>query len=250
MKTIYLFLCILFISSITMAQDMPLPVVEKAITMEVQVKGIVSSTWLLNNKIADIDKSQDYSKDWGYSYGGAFNIYFKNVGVGLEALLGYHNGGYLGSVEYKDSTGLVVGNDDYKSNVKLKTLQVPLLLKLKSSKGGIYFELGPQYNIISSAEYSIDGQGSIQDTTYFVTQNYADSYISAVFGFGTKIKFGKKSPIAITAGLRFQYSFTDLKGVDALANPLSGNYYASAKSANTHAVSGGAVIALVYTFGK
>ena len=70
-----------------------------------------------------------------------------------------------------------------------------------------------------------------------------------VVGFGFKIKLGK-SPFAVLGGFRFSYSFTNLKGVDALANPLEGSYYASEEKKSTYAVSAGGIVGLTYRFGR
>lgn len=229
-----------FLSFAALAQDQP---AGKENTFEIQAKGLGNSTWLFNSNISDLGDEQDYANGIGINYGLGFNAYFGKLGIGIEGLMGNHIGSYAGTLEFKDSTGAVVNKIDYTSSVNLKTIQIPLMFKLKSDI--LYFELGPQYNLISSAVYKRSGDGIEADTA--VTTNYASSFISALVGFGAKIKFGE-SPLSMNIGLRFQYSFTDLEGVDALGNDL-GNSILYKDYANTSAASGGVVIGLTYQLG-
>jgi hypothetical protein len=233
---------LVLLSALSNAQDMPKP--GKVNTFEIQAKGLANSTWLFNKNISDIGDSQNYANGLGFNYGLGFNAYFGKVGVGIEGLMGNHIGGYAGTLEFKDSSGAVISKTDYKSSVNIKTIQIPLLFKLKSDM--LYFELGPQYNLISSAVYKFSGDGMNMDST--VTSNYASSFFSGIMGFGAKIKFGA-SPLSLNIGLRLQYSFTDLKGVDALGNDLSNPFYYK-EQASTSAATGGLVFALTYQLGK
>jgi hypothetical protein len=241
-KTKLLIGTISFLSFTVFAQEMPKP--GKKNTFEIQAKGLGNSTWLFNKNISDLGDAQNYANGIGINYGLAFNAYFGNVGVGIEGLMGNHQGNYAGTIEFKDSTGATVSKADYKSSINLKTIQIPLLFKLKSENGA-YLEVGPQYNIISSADYHRTGTNINADTV--VTSNYASSYLSGVFGVGVKIRFGT-TPLSMNVGLRFQYSFTDLQGVDALGQELKNTFnYSNYQS--TNAASGGLVLALVYRLG-
>jgi hypothetical protein len=224
----------------TFAQDAP----KKENTFEIQAKGLGNSTWLFNKNISDLGDEQNYANSIGISYGLGFNAYFGKVGVGIEGLVGNHIGSFAGKLEYKDSTGAVLKTTDYKSSITLQTYQIPLMFKLKSDI--LYFEIGPQYNIISSATYKYSGEGFSMDTV--VTSDYASSFISAIVGFGAKIKFGE-SPLSMNLGLRLQYGLTDLKGVDALGNDLGDALVYKDKSA-TNAATGGVVLSLNYQIGK
>lgn len=217
---------------------------KKEITVEIQAKGLGNSTWLFNKNISDLGAIQNYANGIGINYGLGANLYFGNIGVGIEGLMGNHQGSYTGTIEVKDSTGGVIQTKDYKSSVNLITTQIPLLFKLKSATGG-YLEIGPQYNIISSAHYHRSGDGMNADTS--VTSNYSSSYLSAVVGFGFKIRLGQ-SPLSLNAGVRLQCSFTDLKGVDALGNALNNSFNYKTYE-GTYATTGGVVVALVYTIG-
>jgi hypothetical protein len=216
----------------------------KGNTFEIEAKGLGNSTWLFNTNISNLGASQNYAAAWGFNYGLGFTAFFGNIGVGVEGLMGNHRGGYSGTIDYKDSTGKVTSSVDYKSNVNLKVIQIPIFFKLKTDKGG-YLEIGPQYNMISSAQYKRTGTGLNADTT--VTNMYAKTYFSAVLGFGFKARLGK-SPLSISAGIRLQYSFTDLKGVDGLGQDLN-NIFIYSKPAPTAAATGGLMLGLVYQLG-
>lgn len=228
-----------FLSLFSFAQD------AKDNTFELQAKGLVNSTWLFNKNISDTGDEMDYANGIGINYGLAFNAYFGNVGVGVEGLMGNHQGNYAGKIEFKDMNGTVVSTTNYTSSVNLKVIQIPVLFKLKSDHGA-YFEVGPQFNMVSSANYSYKSNTFSGDTT--VASHYASSYISGVLGFGFKIKFGE-SPLSMNAGLRLQYSFTDLKGVDGMGRDLSDPLYYKSHQ-NTSAATGGVVIALTYQLNK
>ena len=217
-------------------------IISAQMSIEVQAKGAVNSTWLLNKNISDKGASQDYVSAWGSSYGVAANAYFGMTGVGIEFLYSTHNANYTGQ------DALIAG--DYTSSIKLQTIQIPLLLKFQSEKGA-YIELGPQLTNISKATYNIDDQfgvlSLIQDGDK--TEEYSGSYFSGVLGFGSKIAFGDL-PLGMLIGLRLQYSFGDLMGVDGQGNALGSEEIPSIWHPShepTQAVSGGIVIGLTYT---
>jgi hypothetical protein len=210
-------------------------------SFELQAKGSYNSTWLLNKNISDADASQNYANAWGYNYGLGFNAYFGNIGVGIEGLMGNHVGGYSGVIETKDSAGVLLSKENYRSKVTLNVIQIPLFFKLRSEFGA-YLEVGPQFNMVSSANYNRTGTGLNADTA--VTTYYSSSYISAALGFGFKFKFGD-GPLSLDAGLRLNYGLTDLKGVDGLGRDLSNAIFYK-KAEPTNAAAGGIVVALTY----
>jgi hypothetical protein len=136
--------------------------------------------------------------------------------------------------------------DTYNSSVKLKALQIPLLLKFQS-EGGSYIELGPQLTNISSATYNRSGTipvvGTYENDPKDVSDQYSGTYISGVLGFGAKIPLGETLPLGILIGVRLQYSFGDIMGVDAYGSSLES--YSTAEP--TQAVSGGIIIGAAYT---
>ena len=200
--------------------------------LEGQGKSIISSTWLLNNNISDKGDDQEYAPGWGTTYGIGINGYFNSVGLGVEILGGTHKGAYKGTI---------LGTD-YTSEVQLKQFQIPILLKLRGESGG-YFEIGPQFNIISSARYTYDG---MVNSTSDVKSNY-ENYTSVVMGFGANVQLSKSIPLGLMMGMRLNYGFTDAKGVDALGFNLN-NSLLYPTYEKTMAVSAGLQLGLSYKF--
>jgi hypothetical protein len=191
-----------------------------------------SSTWLINNNISDKGAEQDYAPGWGTTFGLGINGYFKSVGLGVELLAGTHKGAYKGTV----------GAIEYTSEVQLKQFQIPILIKLRGENGG-YFEIGPQFNMISSATYTKDG---FFNNTEDVKSDY-QNYTSVVMGFGANIQLFKSIPLGLLIGMRLNYGFADAKGVDAFGNSLSSSiFYPNYKK--TMAVSAGLQIGFSYKF--
>ena len=209
--------------------------------IDVQAKGSANSTWLLNKNISDLGASQDYAMGWGSTYGIAGNVYAGIIGVGIELNYATHNGAYEGVIS---AGGVTL--DTYNSSVKLKALQIPLLIKFQS-EGGSYIELGPQLTNISSATYNRSGTipvvGTYENDPKDVSDQYSGTYISGVLGFGAKIPLGETLPLGILIGVRLQYSFGDIMGVDAYGSSLES--YSTAEP--TQAVSGGIIIGAAYT---
>lgn len=205
------------------------------VTFEVHGKGGMASTWLFNKNISDQGAEQDYAMAWGSSYGAGINLYYKNIGIGIEGLASKHTGGYAGDLGFLGK---------YSSQVTLKGYQIPVLFKVKSD-GGVYLELGVQANGVSNATYSIDYTDSdIFDGTSNKTNVYSKNYMSAVLGFGANVKLSKKIPLGLLFGVRLNYGFGDAKGVDALGNNLE-DYNTDE---NTNAASGAVMLGLTYGF--
>ena len=213
--------------------------------IDVHVKGAANSTWLLNKNISDMGATKDYDLAWGSSYGVAANAYFGMTGVGIEFLYNTHNAAYTGAYSINDeSTG------NYTSNIKLETIQIPLLLKFQSEKGA-YIELGPQLTNISSAQFNRTGEiiGITFDESKDVKEEYASSYISGVLGFGSKIALSDL-PIGLLFGIRLQCSFGDLMGVDGEGYSLGSSEepgFWHPTHEHTQAISGGVVFGVTYT---
>jgi hypothetical protein len=216
--------CLLFISQ-SQAQKF-------GFQLEAQGKSIISSTWLLNNNISDKGDEQDYAPGWGTTYGVGINGYFKSVGLGVEILGGTYKGAYK---------GIILGTD-YTSEVQLKQFQIPILLKLRGESGG-YFEIGPQFNVISSATYKREG---FLNETKDVKSTY-QNYTSVVMGFGANVQLSKSIPLGLMMGMRLNYGFTDAKGVDAMDVNLSNSLFYPTYQ-KTMAVSAGLQLGLSYKF--
>lgn len=218
---------------------------DKKNTIEFHAKGSANSTFLFNNNISDAGDDQDYAAGWGFNYGAGFTMYFGKCGFGVEGLFGNHKGAYAGVIKTSNAMG-IASTEDYTSHVNLTITQIPVLFKMKSETGG-YFEVGPQYNMISKAEYNFTSSSTKMDT--LVSDHYAKSYFSAVIGVGFKVGI-PKTRISILAGLRLQYSLTDLEGVDALGTPFTNPFVYKEGPQSTAAATGGFMLGAVYTLGE
>lgn len=240
MKKIILFSAMCTIVSVCFADD------EKKNTLEIHAKGSANSTFLFNNNISDSGGDQDYAAGWSFNYGAGVSMYFGKVGFAVEGLMGNHRAAYAGSYVTKDAAGNVTSTTDYSSNINLKITQIPVFFKLKSEIGG-YLELGPQYNLISEANYHYTASGVQLDTV--MTSSFAKSYFSAVVGFGFKIPVAKSS-FSILGGARLQYAFSDIMGVDALGREFVNPFVYKEGPAKTTGATGGLMLGVVYTFGE
>ncbi|HEY0030035.1 MAG TPA: hypothetical protein VGC65_04705 [Bacteroidia bacterium] len=214
-------------------------------TLEIHGKGSANSTFLFNGNISDAGNIQDYAAGWGFNYGLGVSMYFGKIGFGVEGLIGNHRGAYAGTQEVMNPSTGVAEPREYSSNVNLKITQIPVFLKLKSETGG-YLEIGPQYNMVSEAAYHYTTDGMQMDS--IMTSSYANSYISAVLGVGFKVPLAK-TKFSILAGLRLQYSLTDIKGVDALGQQFN-NPFVYKDPGSTSAATGGLMLGVVYTLGE
>ena len=238
MKKIILLSTVCIIASTCLADD------EKKNTLEIHAKGSANSTFLFNSNISDAGGDQDYAAGWSFNYGAGVSMYFGNIGFGVEGLLGNHRASYAGT---KVSTvGGTTTSTNYSSNVNLKITQIPVFFKLKSDIGG-YLEIGPQYNLISEANYHYTSDGYQFDSV--MTGSFAKSYFSAVIGFGFKIPVAK-SNFSILGGARLQYAFSDIMGVDALGNEFINPFVYKEGPSKTTGATGGLMLGVVYTIGE
>lgn len=226
-----------------------LPVMLFSQTLYLEGKGGFKSTWLLNKNVSDDGSEQDYAAGWGNHYGLGASMYFnKSIGIGVDLLMNTHTGAYSGEF---DST-------DYTSHTRLKSFDIPLMLKLKSEQGG-FLEFGVQYSSISSAKYSYDmnvtlpnGQIASSDSTLNVDTSFVSSNVSLVFGLGIQIKFTDR--IGLKTGFRFEYGLTDLEGVDAFGRDLKNFTYSSVTEyesyQKTHSASGSFMLGIYFMLGS
>lgn len=208
--------------------------------LQVGIKGAFSSTWLLNSHVSDAAaQQQSYVPSFGNNYGLSGAIFFtKKLGIEMNFFYATHRQKYT--------------NDDdvFESETELNQVSIPLLLKLRSETGA-YFEIGVVYNALTSAEYSV-----AFDSLVLPTQNIEDkvakSSFDAMFGIGVDIKI--VAGLSLTTALRFSYSMTDLKGVDAygldLSDPVVLTALYNGEYEQTRAASAGFLLGLTYSIGK
>jgi len=222
MKTLITLLFLMAFSLFTEAQ----------IGFDVTAKGQFNSTWLFNKNISDQGAEQDYAPSWGSHYGLGLGMRLGFLGIGTEFNFGKHNAEYSG----------VIFGSNYSSKVALSTFQLPLFLRFQN-KGGVYVELGAQYNKVRKALYTRE---NLLPTTSDVISEYAKSYSTAFLGFGINRKLLKSIPLGFIFGLRLQYGIKDARGVDAYGTALD-NSIVYPTYAKTRAASAGINIGLMYT---
>ena len=166
-------------------------------------RGLVNSSFIFNNSIKT-DDNQSYAFALsGLGGVGATFLYENKVGISLEFLVGNHQAKYTG----KEIVGTV--ENSYSSKINLSKLQIPALFRLDNEEG--YLEIGPQLNIINSANYSSNFAGFANDQ---VIDSYKRASISGVFGLGSYYTLGRrKSPMSLSFGFRINYGLTDIEGV-------------------------------------
>jgi hypothetical protein len=212
--------------------------------LEIGLKGSYKSTWLFNKNISDRGDIADYAAGWGYNYGLGLTFYFNpKIGLGLDGLFNLHSGNYAGTYD---------NNVTYTSDVKINSVELPLLLKLRSATGA-FLEIGPQFGMLSGARYDYfssytDSSGASinADTSYNVTSRYASTNISAVLGFGININL--VSRLALKTGMRFEYGLTDLKGVDSFGEDFR-NFFFYSEPGTTNSAAGSLFLGITWTFG-
>lgn len=202
------------------------------IGLDITAKGQFNSTWLFNQNISEDGAEQDYAPGWGSHYGLGLGMRLGFFGIGMETNFGKHNAEYSG----------VYANQDYASTVALSTFQLPLFLRFQN-KGGVYFEMGAQYNRIRKALYTRE---NLLPLSSDVSGDYAKSYSTALIGFGINRKILKSVPLGFVFGFRLQYGIKDARGVDAYGLPLD-NSLIYPNYAKTRAASAGINIGLMYT---
>lgn len=201
---------------------------------DISTNGQFNSTWLFNQNISNEGDKQDYAPGWGSNFGLGFGLRMGAVGLGLETNWGKHNAEYAGKYN----------GDNYSSMASLSTFQLPFHLRFQN-KGGVYFELGAQYNKIRKAMYTQTGSVHLP-TTLDVKNEFAKSYSSAFIGFGINRKILKSIPLGFIFGLRLHYGIKDAMGVDALSNNLNnGQLYPT--NYKTFAAAAGFHFGLMYT---
>ena len=168
----------------------------------IQGKGIVNTTFIVNNAVIS-DKNQSNAFALGGNGGiGASIIYDNTVGASVDILFGTHSANYTG----KYNVGPI--ESSYTSKVKLTTVQIPILFRLDSEEG--YLEIGPQLNVITSANYSSNSPIFMDDQ---VMDAYKKTSWSGVLGVGSFRELGKRSPLSLSFGLRVHYGLTTIEGV-------------------------------------
>ena len=172
--------------------------------LEVGLKGGYGTTWLMNKNVFDQDEELDPTA----SFAGQLGInatYFLNDKFGICVEL---NSQTIKQKYSGDTNGDASGGN-FDSEDKLKYINGPILIKLQN-EGGIYFEIGPQFNFLSSAKGSYDDEDSdINDVSdRDIKEGFNGTNIGLLFGFGVNINLTDN--LIITTGLRLAAGFSDV----------------------------------------
>ncbi|MBK8956164.1 MAG: hypothetical protein IPM34_11505 [Saprospiraceae bacterium] len=212
MKKLGLFVCLLFVCSISNAQKV-------YAWWDAGVKLGYGLTGFLNSNILD-DSKYDYKLSTGYSLGGKFGMFFGLYnGFTIEANLASYNQEF----EYsRNNTQLI-------HEINWKNLDLALLYR--NQRNGVYVELGPMLSLINKVNQYDPADPEKTD----VKKYYEKNYISGVFGVGGYI-FNYEN-FTTMLGIRLGYGFTDMVNDEGKAagfpNPSSASQpYASEKSTN------------------
>src|SRR5258706_2872076 len=130
MKKVLLFLLLVAIQYSVKAQ------------LDVGIQVSPQTTWLINNNVSDQGENLNYHTSFGF-LGGVHGAFYFNgkVGVGAEINLNMFNQKYAGDQ----------GTFHYDITDHMNYISIPIMFELKTP-GGFYFELGPQFNFLSSAK--------------------------------------------------------------------------------------------------
>jgi len=171
--------------------------------MDFGIKGMIGSSLFINSNLFD-DNSYNHGITSSYAFGGKFALDFgEHAALVVEGLYGVVGQKF----NIKDS---IFG--DYTNTIKLKTIDIPILLRKNNPETGSYAEIGPQVSLLRAVAESTDG--TITD--------YSKNYWSMVFGFGGYL-WGTDN-FGISTGLRFVYTFQDVLTTDEIAS-YDGNSY-------------------------
>lgn len=167
------------------------------------LKGSFFSTWLFNKNVSDQNASLDYASSFSPTVGVQAIFMFKETyGMSAEIIYASHKQKYDG----------YFGSDDNVFNVEttLSYLDIPVLFRVSSPKGP-YFEIGPQFSLLTGAKETLEFDlKSSQDDNYSdkdFKDDFAGFGVAGVLGFGMDIKLSDM--VNLTTGLRFGYMFTD-----------------------------------------
>lgn len=156
--------------------------------------------WMLSTGFAAIEgtSSQTYTPQFTFNtnFGFVAGLNFTDlIGVEVDVILGKYKQDFV--YEYED---IISGNkfsDEF--SVEISKTDIPVLFKV----GGLmYFEVGPQFTMISKVEHIADSDN--ED----VSELYNTNQMFVILGTGAGIDIPKIA--RIEAGLRLGYGFQDI----------------------------------------
>ena len=223
-------------------------------SLDIGLKGGDASTFLLNGNVSNTGNEENYNSTMSGVYGLHLELNFiGGTGIEFEVISESFNQKYNGTFEndgYTVNNGPYtppssaytpfINNESYTSETKLSEIKFPLLFHFQTI-GGFAFEIGPELATISNATYSatFSGEppavlGGVQSLSYGVKNDFASSNMLGVIGIGWNFKLIPSGKLYLLADLRFEYGFTDLKGVDGMGQNLASGSDLYSSSSKTY----------------
>lgn len=170
---------------------------------KIGVQGSADNTWLINRNLSDAGDNVDPLATFTYGFGAQF-VYVFNESIGISTGVGIQN--YVQKTDGKAENGAI----SYEAETKLSALNIPILMRLENA-GGTYFEVGPTFSFVSSAEESFMVDQSALAEFNYTDKAFDDDFstlnIFATAGFGVLVDLSDN--MQMTAGLNMAYAFTD-----------------------------------------
>lgn len=171
--------------------------------MDFGIKGMIGSSVFINSNLFE-DNSYNHGITSSYAFGGKFALDFgEHAALVVEGLYGVVGQNF-------NITDSIIG--DWTKAIKLKSIDIPILLRKNNPETGSYAEIGPQISLLRG----------VTETTGGIATDYNQNYWSMVFGFGGYL-WGTDN-FGISTGLRFVYTFQDVLTTDEIAS-YDGNSY-------------------------
>lgn len=161
--------------------------------MDFGIKGMIGSSLFINSNLFE-DNSYNHGITSSYAFGGKFALDFgEHAALVVEGLYGVVGQNF-------NITDSIIG--DWTKAIKLKSIDIPILLRKNNPETGSYAEIGPQISLLRG----------FTESPNVTVNGFNKNYWSMVFGFGGYL-WGTDN-FGISSGLRFVYTFQDIMDQD------------------------------------
>jgi hypothetical protein len=237
-------------------------------SLDLGLKGGYGSTWLLNSNVYN-GSIQKYVTSYTPSF--AFHAelnFIGGTGIELEVIdetfTQKHEGTFKAPAGPMNLGGTIIPyavNESYTSTTKFSELKIPILFHYQGALG-FSLEVGPEFGTISSPSFSASytSQPPLTPSSYSYSPSgsFASSNVMGVLGVGWNFKLIPTGKLYLLTDLRFEYGFTDIKGLDAFGQDMTNasasnsalkGYYSYTSYAGTHTAEATLSIGLFYRIG-
>jgi len=161
----------------------------------------INNTWLLNKNVSDagarIDQAATFVPTFGLQ---ATYLFSETVGISTGVALANYSQNWEGEESF-------IQTINYDGQTTLKSIDVPLLLRVES-EGGTYFEFGPLFSFISGATESSNSEGVAVYEDQDFSKDFGTFNVSGNIGFGIDADLSEK--MILSVGLNLGYGFSDV----------------------------------------